>query len=53
MSMFTTTSRRFSRNSDYSFGGGRSLRARSKPGVELLPAGRSRSEAHAGKREAH
>ena len=52
MAMFTTTSRRFTRNSDYNFGGGRNLRARSKPGLEVLPAARSRSGAEARERRA-
>ena len=52
MAMFTTSSRRFTRNSDYSFGGGRNLRGRSKPSVELLPTDRPRSGADGRERRA-
>ena len=52
MATFTTTSRRFTRNSDYSFSGSRNLRGRSKPGVELIPADRSHSGARSRGRQA-
>ena len=40
MSMFTT-SRRFTRRSDYTFSGNRTLRHRDRDGLDLLPADRS------------
>lgn len=44
MAIFTTTSRRFDRKSDYSFGGSRNLRGRAKGSVELVSAERDRRD---------